>query len=292
MKLPIHWTVVVTLGAVALLVARVGFVANPLAFSVPHQAAAAAAVCADAPVAPSLAARAAYVYDVRRDTALFEKAPDAQMPLASLTKMMTALVSLELLGEEASVTVSKDALLPEGDSGLVEGEVWRVSDLVDFMLITSSNDGARALGLTTPDVVAAMNAKAQTLGLTQTYFLNETGLDVSSTTAGAYGSARDMATLAVQLPRLNDRARLFTSYTGTTHQATHTSTLAGSVPGGIFFKTGFTDLSGGNLALVAEPLVGTPVVVVVLGSSREARDDDALALYEFAKQKLRASPCQ
>lgn len=261
------------------------------------------AVVCDTPAAPRLTARAAYVLDVTSGRVLFEKNALSPVPLASLTKVMTALVASRVLDPESDIVISKEALTPEGDAGLVEGEVWRAQDLIDFTLITSANDGARALALASMKhagesanaFVERMNALATTLGLSQTYFLNETGLDVNVHVAGAYGSARDIAHLlgylyqeAGEVVFASSRATYtFVSRSGITHRAENTSSTAGHLPGQAISKTGFTDLAGGNLGIVAEILVGKPVALVVLGSTRAERDRDIETLYHFTRDLLK-----
>lgn len=249
--------------------------------------------------APQIVAHAAYAYDVSNKEVLFAKNSNAQLPLASLTKIMTALVAAEKLPRGEVVSISEQALTTEGNSGLFAQELWEVKDLIDFTLMTSSNDGARALALSASkqDITAfinEMNAEAAEAGLTQTYFLNETGLDVSTSTAGAYGSARDIAQLLMHALR-NDpdalygsaqQASVYTSLSGFLHNATHTSDIPRLMSGDIIVKTGFTDLAGGNLAVLTELLPGKPVALVVLGSTRETREDDILALANVAKEKL------
>ncbi|MEK7613895.1 MAG: serine hydrolase [Patescibacteria group bacterium] len=258
---------------------------------------------------PTLIAKSAFVYDIKTSQTIFEKNADAQMPLASLTKIMTVLVASRTLPAHSEVVIEPEALTPEGDSEFTIGEVWRLQDLIDFTLITSSNDGAHALGLATSrykketanDFVARMNALAHTMGLTQTYFLNDTGLDVSKTLAGAYGSARDTALLLAEISQKDEAVysqstsaeKTFVTPTGKTYHAEHTSSITGTVPGEIASKTGFTDLAGGNLSLIVEPVVGHPVALVVLGSTRDGRNSDILTLNEYAKKTLkRATLCK
>lgn len=252
---------------------------------------------------PTILGRAAYVYDVQNDKTLYEKNSDAQLPLASLTKIMTALVVHRALPEDATITISEDSLLPEGSSGFEAGEQWRAKDLIDFTLITSSNDGARALALAVEGghenpleaFTARMNGLSAQLGLSQTYFLNDTGLDASPHTAGAYGSAYDVARLLAAITKdeksvLHQSAlprQIFTTLGGKTYTAVHTSPLAGALPGEVAVKTGFTDLAGGNLAVVLEISPGRPFALVVLGSTREGRTADIEALYEFSKRQLK-----
>lgn len=268
------------------------------------------AYCAQGQAEINLTASAAYAEDIVTGEVLYQKNASAQLPLASLTKVMTALTVSELLPEGTLVVVTKEALEPEGNSGLLENETWKLEDLIDFTLMASVNDGARALSLAAAvesghDLdwfVRAMNTKAETLGLPQTYFLNDTGLDVSSTTAGAYGSAENVARLlSYAVSSRNSRiaegstvaSRTFVSLDQTTHEAENTSTAGVFLENAIFSKTGFTDLAGGNLGVVFEPFLGRPVAAVVLGSTREGREDDIRLLGAAAKKELkRKIACQ
>ena len=249
---------------------------------------------------PQVTAEAAYVYDITKGRAVFEKEGEAQLPLASLTKLVTALVTVNTLPETKTVSISENALTPEGDSGFVPGESWEMKDLLAFTLMTSSNDGARALALAASngsidEFITKMNQLVKTIGLSQTFFLNETGLDVSSSTAGAYGSARDIALLLSHIYNHDEdvlsgstqAANVYTSLSGITHTAEHTSSVAGEIPGELVVKTGFTDLAGGNLAVLAEVLPGRPVAIVVLGATRESRDTDVRALATAARDALK-----
>jgi D-alanyl-D-alanine carboxypeptidase len=248
----------------------------------------------------SILAESAYVLDLATFEVLYEKEGEAQMPLASLTKLMTALVAHEMLPESARVPITAEALREEGDSGFHENETYDAPSLLDFTLLTSSNDGAAALAaaagaaLSGPDdaraaFIAKMNETARRLGLSQTFFINPTGLDLSTTTAGSYGSARDVALLVAELsreyPHLLEATRAPAENLAP-GEARNTNTRTGDFPGLLFSKTGFTDLAGGNLAIAFDAGPGHPVVVVVLGSTREGRFDDASALAEAARRRI------
>lgn len=245
-----------------------------------------------------LEARAVYVYDINHAEALYALNEEVQLPLASLTKVMTAVVAAESLPYDTVVTIDPSDLASEGDSGLLPHESWRARDLLDFMLLVSSNDSAHVLAsaagayisskpsnvnLSPEQVfVGAMNKKAQELGLAQTYFLNESGLDKTDIVSGGYGSARDMAHLfsfaLSALPSTFNATSYggvsFTSLEARTHVATNTNELVSNVPGIIASKTGYTDLAGGNLVIAFDAGINRPIVVVVLGSSREGRFKD------------------
>jgi D-alanyl-D-alanine carboxypeptidase len=245
-----------------------------------------------------LEAKAVYMYDLNHKEVIYAHHEEIQLPLASLTKLMTAIVAAESLPNDTVVTIQASDLAPEGDSGLLPQERWRARDLLDFMLLVSSNDsayilasaaGARtgtrdgSVNLSPREVfVGAMNEKAIELGLSQTYFLNETGLDKSEEVSGGYGSARDVAQLFAYALEYLPSSLNATSYPGVTftslenrvHAATNTNEMIHGVPALIASKTGYTDLAGGNLAIAFDAGINRPVVIVVLGSSRDGRFRD------------------
>lgn len=244
----------------------------------------------------SLDARAVYVYDAAEKRQIYSRNGGAQLPLASLTKIMMALTALSLLPENAPVTINADSLKLEGDGGLYGNERWRLKDLLDLTLLESSNDGADAIasvsggtgqGGATYDsarlhFVAEMNRKAVEFGLNQTYFLNPTGLDESGSTSGGYGSARDIAVLfseaVTKYPELFGVTRYgdqqFTSLSGLKHSVKNTNTYVGTIPSLLGSKTGYTDLAGGNLVVAFDAGPNHPIVISVLGSTEKGRFDD------------------
>ena len=92
-----------------------------------------------------ITAQAIYIYDVRNDKVIFEKNGNMQLPLASVTKLMTAIIASESVPEHVVITITPDSLAKEGDTGLFVDEEWDVKDLIEYTLLVSSNDGAYAL---------------------------------------------------------------------------------------------------------------------------------------------------
>jgi D-alanyl-D-alanine carboxypeptidase (penicillin-binding protein 5/6) len=185
-----------------------------------------------------LVAKAAYVYDIRTGQTLYAKNENERLPLASITKVMTALVASDIAPEGTPITVTTDAILADGDSGLRVGERWALKDLLDFSLAASSNDGMRAVALTLgalnnpvsgddsarDEFIRLMNNKAEAINLKNTYYFNETGLDESAHKGGAYGTARDMALLFAYVLKssgLFEATRL--SHSNRTHSRPHNS---------------------------------------------------------------------
>jgi serine-type D-Ala-D-Ala carboxypeptidase (penicillin-binding protein 5/6) len=243
-----------------------------------------------------VSARAAFVYDIRNKREIFAKNAEQQLPLASIAKLMTALVAEENLEQGSFVTISSEAIAESGDSGFFNGERWSVKDLIDFTLMTSSNDGAAALALAVDKpVTVAFNKKADKLGLVQSYFANSTGLDNGGNTSGSYGSARDVAELLTYIlvnnPELIEATRYetlsFISQSAGVHLATNTNKSIRNIPALIGGKTGFTDLAGGNLAFAFDAGLMRPMIVVVLGSTEDGRFEDAEKLVDATLEYLR-----
>ncbi len=258
----------------------------------------------------TLTARSAYVWDINTQKALYKKDESAQLPLASITKLMTALVAHEILDESDTIRIDELSIKQDGFSGLSEGEVFDRLTLTDLVLMSSSNDGAFALAAAAGNAllpnsgassfVTAMNVRAEEIGLFETYFKNPTGLDLSETEGGAYGSARDVAFLMEYILRnepdiltytTQEDARVY-SASGTGHDAENTNYFVDQIPGLIGSKTGYTDLAGGNLVIAFNAGLDRPIVVVVLGSTQHDRFTDTLKLVEEAQRYVAQTALQ
>ncbi len=249
-----------------------------------------------------VAARSAFVWDVTKQRVLFSKNADEVLPLASITKLMTALVAYELLDDTSIIRISVDAIRTDGDSGLKDGESFSLTDLSNIVLVSSSNDGAVALGAAAANAVSstidpnklfieAMNLRAAELGLTNTRFRNMTGLDVSPTEAGAYSTARDVTLLmeyiitkypSVTTLTTAENSRVYNE-SGDYHELENTNTTVNEIDGLIASKTGYTELAGGNLAIAFEAGLNRPIIIVVLGSTFNDRFTDVLELSKKAR---------
>jgi serine-type D-Ala-D-Ala carboxypeptidase (penicillin-binding protein 5/6) len=243
----------------------------------------------------SLQANSAYVFDTRNQKVLFAKNASDILPLASITKIMTADVASELLSPTTTVSIRKEDLSQEGDSGLFLNERWTFKKLLDFTLAVSSNDGASALASAAgPNFVEKMNEKAKILGLSSMQFFNPTGLDESATKSGAYGSATDVAKLFLYTLQTHPEVFGATRYGKFTissldnfsHVAINTDAEINNIPGIIGSKTGFSDLAGGNLAIIYDASISYPIIVVVLGSTYDGRFADVTSLIRAANQTL------
>jgi len=220
---------------------------------------------------------------------LWERRADDERAMASITKIMTALVVLEGAELDEMVTVSAEAAaVGESEAGLKAGQQVSVRSLLEALLVHSANDAAMALAEhvagDVPAFVALMNEKAASLGLRDTAFKNPHGLDER----GHYTSARDLATLArvaMDDPFFAETAAApairFPRAGGGTTRFENTNPLIGSYEGATGVKTGWTDAAGYCLVASAERN-GTELTAVVLGTpSVEARRRDAEALLNW-----------
>ncbi len=261
----------------------------------------------DSIAAVKVKARAAFVYDVRTKRVLYQKDADAVLPLASITKLMTALVAHELVESKQTVTIPKAAIQQDGASGLKEGEKMTTQALSDYAVLASSNDAAYALAAAVGAVldpnananqtfVNSMNIRATELGLPNLKFYNPTGLDLSTTEAGAVGTAREVSFLmdyslanypSVLEPTTFTRTRVYSS-DGAYHDAENTNPIISQIPNLLGSKTGYTDLAGGNLTIVFDAGFNRPIIVTVLGSSYDERFSDVLGLVHAVTNALEA----
>lgn len=243
----------------------------------------------------TLTAQAAIVYDPTTGRVLFEKNAELQLPLASVTKLMTAQAVLSRATPQTPVRITAQDVMTEGDSRLAPGQTWTLDELLRYGLLVSSNDAlaAAAAGAGGQAVIAGMNEQAQELGMAQSYFLDPTGLDLTTTTSGGYSSARDVALLTAAFAKEHPTFFETTadplmplSGGGKTFIAGSLATAAPiiDIPGLVGAKTGYTDLAGGNLTAVFDIDLGHPLIGVVLHSTEAGRFSDMRALIEAARK--------
>lgn len=229
---------------------------------------------------PGLNANSAVSIDAQTGEILFQKDATTQRSMASLTKMMTALVFLEHNpGWQKEVTMAGSDNVGGATADLRAGEIVSVRDLFATMLVGSRNNAVMALvrasGLSTGQFVAAMNEKATQLGLTQTHFEEPTGLN-----AGNMTSALDYARLS-QKALQKSEIRWFSSLpmygfsTRNTHRAlavNNTNKMVRGARPSIGGKTGFTYEAGYCLMtwLREEPGRSGEIISVVLGDPNYA----------------------
>jgi D-alanyl-D-alanine carboxypeptidase (penicillin-binding protein 5/6) len=240
-------------------------------------------------VPPRLSARAAELIVAGSGQELYGYAENRELAIASATKLMTALVTLEHAPLRA-VFAQNDYYPASVDSqiGLVPGERMTVHDLLLATLLPSADDAAEDLAYNVgrgslARFVAMMNARAAQLGLTRTHYTTPIGLD----TPGNYSSAADLVTLASFLLKHEPffaRAVALPSAalaTGPVRHVTNRNDLVARVPWIDGVKTGHT-LDAGYVLVGSGTRNGMSLISVVLGTpSESSRDGDTLALLDY-----------
>lgn len=222
---------------------------------------------------PVFSAQSVMVMDLDSGVTLFEKNPDKKLLPASTTKIVTALVALDVYDLDQVLKVGKVTV--EGQKmGLVYGESMKFIDLLNGLLIYSANDAAEVLAQNyiggREMFIALMNKKAKDLGLKNTHFTNPVGLDAD----GHYSTAKDLVVVskvAMQNP-------VFAKIVGTkektvksvddriSHRLVNINKLLGNVEGVLGVKTGWTENARENLVTEVDRN-GRRIMIVVLGSS-------------------------
>jgi serine-type D-Ala-D-Ala carboxypeptidase (penicillin-binding protein 5/6) len=234
-------------------------------------------------------AQTAILVDTVDGTVMFAKRPDAERAMASTTKLMTALLSLEeAKPREVFTSHGYDATAAESRINLRAGERMTVQDLLEALLLESANDAAVDLAENIAGsrdaFVEQMNERAGRLGLDHTSYANPIGLDDPAN----YSSARDLATLARTLLRNRRFARIVDSPEATLESGSHVrvvqnrNDLVAAYPWVNGVKTGYTSNAGNVLVGSAARGPRARVVSVVMGEPSEAaRDADTLTLLRW-----------
>jgi D-alanyl-D-alanine endopeptidase (penicillin-binding protein 7) len=241
---------------------------------------------------PAVAVQAALVADLATGAQFMGENATARWPLASVTKLMTATVVLDKLSPVQKITITEDAFNADpSEKNLHIGDTYTVADLLKFLLLPSSNVAAEALAdaYGRPQFIAEMNARAASWGMTNTHYVDPSGLAV-----GSQSTAADLVLLAQKIysnyPTLLEITRTPQATasdlgTGTSVTVKNINEFSGEADfiGG---KTGYTDQADGNL-LSLFSYQGHPVVIVVLGTDENARFVNTEALYNWFTANFR-----
>jgi D-alanyl-D-alanine carboxypeptidase len=238
---------------------------------------------------PTVSAKAAFLYEPVTKSSIYEKNADIRLPMASTTKIVTALVTLENRNLSDAVQVRDEALGIEGSSiYLKKGEILTVNDLLIALMLRSANDAAAALayeiGGSIEGFAELMNEKAASLGLTDTHFTNPHGLDDEA----HYTTARELAKISAAAMENSDFKRIvstkkatITNSAGETRLIVNHNKLLSLCDEAIGIKTGFTKKSGRCLVGAAEK-DGITLIAVTIGAPDDWNDHTALFKYGFS----------
>ncbi|MGI5893088.1 MAG: D-alanyl-D-alanine carboxypeptidase family protein [Candidatus Merdivicinus sp.] len=233
---------------------------------------------------PEISAKSAVVMEAVTGRVILEHNADERLPMASTTKIMTALLTLEQSGLDTPFCVDSDAIRVEGSSmGLVEGAEVTLRTLAAGMLLASGNDAANAAAVriagSIPDFAILMNQRAAELGMKDTNFETPSGLDSQS----HYTTAKDLALLARAALENEDFRALCSqksmklSYGNPPQERwlENHNRLLTEYDGCIGVKTGFTKKAGRCLVSAAERN-GIRLICVTLNDPDDWNDHKAL----------------
>lgn len=239
----------------------------------------------------SVEAQSYVLMDGQSGKVLLEKDSDMQLPPASITKIMTMLLTLEAVDKEVIslsdiVTVSESAAIHEGSHVFLEiGEQISVDDLMKAVAVASGNDAANALAEhvsgSQDDFVKAMNKRAKELKMSNTNFVNCNGLDQEN----HYSSAMDVAKMTFEIAKHPEIFKYTSIWMDTLRdgafQLANTNKLIRFYDGATGMKTGYTSNAGYCLSATAERNGISLIAVVMKSPTSSGRFGDASALLNY-----------
>ncbi len=246
---------------------------------------------------PQVSARSVLIYDTTSKQVLYSKSPKEKLPMASLTKIMTAVVALENKKDDDKYIVRQEDLVGEDSMGLTAGETLSLSDLLYGIMLHSANDAAEVLANNFPGgrtaFIKAMNDKVKALGLFDTNFTNPTGLEGDGV---QYTTTYDLVVITEyaleHFPLFNQVVSTFDYEIpySLEHKAfflENETNLLTSYPGVKGVKTGYTPEAGLCLVTYLD-YDGHKIIGVILGS--DDRRGEMIELLDYSLQSLGIKP--
>lgn len=246
---------------------------------------------------PVTTAKAALLYDLTTNKTLFEKDSHSRLPMASLTKVMTAIVALENPKSDNKYLVTQENIVGEDSMGISAGETFTLEELLYGLMLRSGNDAAEVLASNYPlgrtAFIQALNQKAQSLGLSDTLFSNPSGLQGDGE---QYTTAQDLLVITKyaldNFPLFRKVAATFehhipvTSTHGEFYLQNETNLLS-TYPGVKGVKTGYTPEAG--LCLITYLEYADHRIIGILLSS-ENRREEMKQLLDYSLTSLSITP--
>lgn len=250
----------------------------------------------------------AVAIDVDSGTILHYDEGRRRTQIASLTKMMTAILVMDKINDlNVEITLTREALLQPGtvvgcptstlcpSNRMYTGEKVKAVDLLKATLMNSANDAATALGIhiagSANKFVEMMNARAKELGLKDTHFCTPSGLEIDGQESDCYSSAYDIARIAAyslkyetiwEIMRIPED-RFYSTDGKYMHELKSTDIIMASTPNYLGVKTGFTPLAGKSLlAGATDPTGKHRIIAVILNDPKRWEDMKALTDWIFA----------
>lgn len=245
---------------------------------------------------PVLSAKSALVYDLTTEETIYEKNANHKLPMASITKLMTAIVAIDHKKKDDRYVVYPEALVGENVMGLREGEVMTLEELLYGVFMYSGNDAAETLAMNTMDrdeFIATMNKKGKAIGLKNTNFTNPTGLQGDG---NQHTTAYDLLVLAKYA--VENYPQIIKASSTPEHIIAGTAdhapfelynqlNLVTTYPGVKGLKDGYTPEAGLCLITYLD-YEGHKIIGIILGS--ENRRDEMKSLLDYSLTKLGVEP--
>jgi D-alanyl-D-alanine carboxypeptidase (penicillin-binding protein 5/6) len=246
---------------------------------------------------PVITATSALTYDLTDEKLLYAKDIHKRLPLASLTKIMTAIIALDSMSLDKKITVTESAsTIGENSMGLSRGETLTLSDLLYGLILHSGNDAAETIAQNSPfgreNFVYLMNKKAEELGLSNTRFTNPSGLEGDGM---QYSTAYDLLVITRHALSYPEFAKVAATveyeipYTSE-HKAFYLyneTNLLTSYPGVKGVKTGYTEEAGLCLVTYLE-YKGRKIVGVLFDSA--SRRSEMAEILDYSLKTLGVTP--
>lgn len=246
-------------------------------------------------VPPSLQAKAYLVMDVKNDQILLSQNELMQLPPASLTKIMTAIIAIEDYNLSRSVVVPQKCVDLNGAMiGFKANEVFTLEDLLYGLLVKSGADAACAIANISSEAefLERMNAKAKEIGLDNTVFQNEIGFDAENNQLTSVEDIRKLSLYALNISTfrkiVGTRNIVIKNLSaGNTYPVQTTNDLLYTIPGSAGIKTGTTDKAGQCLSYLYQNR-DREILIVILGSQDRFKDTTALLNWANGELDYRA----
>lgn len=242
------------------------------------------------------------VFDVKDQKIIYSKNENTVLPLASLTKVISAITANKIANKSTKIVIRKKLMRKDEafDIGMKEGQSWRMNDLLKYALTVSSNASmdiiASTISSSNLEFVNSMNDYVEELGYKNFHFNSASGLDYGNVIGGE-GTAFEYAKLFAKSYELIPDIMSYTisskvnlnSNSQKIYQIPNTNKSASGITGLMASKTGFTDAAGGNLAILYEIEINKPIIIVVLGSTIDERFTDVQDLLEATNKYIQDS---
>lgn len=243
---------------------------------------------------PQISAESALVYDLTTEKVLYSKNPKEKLPMASITKIMTAIIALENKKSDDKYFVTDDALVGENSMGLSSGETLSLNELLYGMLLHSGNDAAETIATNYPQgraaFISAMNKKAKALGLNDTNFTNPSGLEGDGNQHTTTYDLLVITRFALNFEQFANtvstfRYHIFPTSTHKEFYLENETNLISSYPGVKGVKDGYTPEAGLCLVTYLEH-DGHKIIGIILGSDNRRQEMKDLLDYSLKSEGL------